>query len=267
MCRPGRQPRASPSSPRMRQAAVRTDAWQARRRAGPTRQTRNAAGRHRLFQRGSILTPGILNSMPGPRSRLSSRLSSFLSSRRSSSRRSSRRSALIPSRSRVSTHRSWQTGPSHSCRHTRCALACDGIKAVKATAVAAIPKVLKIILTSSSFRNSATDPGADRHGKLFELLSRQTNWLPLHIYTGTLFRGAPSPMLADHQTHRQTPRGVIEFSANPLASRMLRSRSPHAYEGSSSPTSHIRPGRDSVTTPSATTTRRGGPQANVGVGV
>jgi hypothetical protein len=115
----------------------------------------------RLFQRGSILTPGILNSMPGPRSRLSS----LLSSRRSSSRRSSRRSAPFPSRSRVSTHRYWQTGPSHSCRHTRCASACWGINAVMAATVAAIPKVLKIILTSSSFRNSATDPGADRHGK------------------------------------------------------------------------------------------------------
>jgi hypothetical protein len=102
----------------------------------------------RLFQRGSILTPGTLNSMPGPRSRLSSRLSSLLSSRRSSSRCSSRRSALIPSRSRVSTHRSWQTGPSHSCRHTRSALACWGINAVMATTMAAIPKVLKIIRTA-----------------------------------------------------------------------------------------------------------------------
>jgi len=34
-----------------------------------------------------------------------------------------------------------------------------------ATTVAAIPKVLKIILMSRSFRISTTDPGADRHGK------------------------------------------------------------------------------------------------------
>ena len=40
-----------------------------------------------------------------------------------------------------------------------------------ATAAAATAKVLNIILMSSSFRDSATEPGADRLDKCFELFN------------------------------------------------------------------------------------------------
>src|SRR5579863_4740646 len=82
--------------------------------------------------------PGVLISTPGSRSRLPS----------PRPRRSPRPSVLIwsRSRSRDSTHRSLQTGPTHSCRHTRSALACWGMNAIVVTTVAATAKVVNNVL-------------------------------------------------------------------------------------------------------------------------
>ena len=78
-----------------------------------TNQENILLGRHCLLDTGlayrrSISIPGTLNSIAGPRSRLSSRLSS-----RRSSNLSSRLSSSRPPRPSVSTHRCSHKGPTH----------------------------------------------------------------------------------------------------------------------------------------------------------
>jgi hypothetical protein len=65
----------------------------------------------------------------------------------------------------VSTHFSVQTGPEHSCRHTRSALAgWESIAAVAATA--AIASVLNIILMEEFLPGKSSRIRGNAHGRL-----------------------------------------------------------------------------------------------------